>query len=48
MKNPIKNRNVAVQNMIARNAKAGGHHTRTRDVAKGHSRKAKHKKAYAE
>ena len=44
----VKPRNVTVQNMIARKAKAGGHHTRDRDVSRGSSRKAKHKKALTE
>ena len=47
-KDAPKQRNVEVQNMIDRNQNAGPHHTRERDVAKGQSRKPKHKKDFRE
>lgn len=48
MKKQIKRRNVQVQNMMGRSQKAGAHHTRERNVAKGQSRKAKHKKKWVD
>ena len=44
----MKKRNVVVQNMISRSASAGAHRNRKRDVAKGISRKEKHKKNFSQ
>lgn len=44
----MKKRNVVVLNMISRSASAGAHRNRERDIRKGVSRKAKHKKNLAQ
>ena len=43
----MKKRNMVVVNMMERKASAGAHRNRKRDVAKGSSRKQKHKKSLA-
>lgn len=48
LRKKLKKRNLAVEQMIQRSQSAGPHNQREQDVAKGRSRKPKHRKALTE